>query len=428
MESSDDRKRYESGDKMSQLGWVDFSSTDRELVSKVLAMLREPGTLDELGIGQIRDAFADQLFPGFSTIQTRAKYLITVPRIFRDYHHLHSTGKNRKKLSDYLKEQENEVAKHLVAKHGNSEDGIIGSTMVEKGGVARRPSSVYWNAFRQFGIIKETTSLSEFCHQYAKEASLGTHQAVENDDGIDDDGHYRLKNKVEIPSYDSDWLKNLSLDLTPEEAEFLYLYIMQSRYIANSIPAQLFKHSLLDIALETQYQSIDALTTLIINDKNISSSCKEMLRVANEFSLAMEGPHIRYNYLLAQKNGFKSSIEKYEKEYASWNNEVIQKNIYYADCAEIWLAAAAQKHPRPFKSKTVNFIKEWSQLIQNNASLTELDRLVEDQAKKNKGPRSLLYKKLLNEGWIGIRRMDYRWSSAIKILNDIKKGLQSARS
>ncbi len=43
---------------MSTLGWVDFSSTDREQVSKILAMLREPGTLDELGIGQIRDAFA----------------------------------------------------------------------------------------------------------------------------------------------------------------------------------------------------------------------------------------------------------------------------------------------------------------------------------------------------------------------------------
>ncbi len=54
---------------MSTLSWVDFSSTDREQVSKILAMLREPGTLDELRIGQIRDAFADLLFPGFPTIQ-----------------------------------------------------------------------------------------------------------------------------------------------------------------------------------------------------------------------------------------------------------------------------------------------------------------------------------------------------------------------
>lgn len=72
----------------SLIGWIDFSSTERERVSQVLSMLQEKGTLDELGIGQIRDAFADQLFPGFSTIQTRAKYFVTIPYIFHDYRKL----------------------------------------------------------------------------------------------------------------------------------------------------------------------------------------------------------------------------------------------------------------------------------------------------------------------------------------------------
>ncbi len=54
----------------SKLGWVDFSSLERDRVSQVLSILQEKGTLDELGIGQIRDAFADKLFPGISTIQT----------------------------------------------------------------------------------------------------------------------------------------------------------------------------------------------------------------------------------------------------------------------------------------------------------------------------------------------------------------------
>jgi len=51
-------------------------------VQNVLALLKEPGTLDELGIGQVRDAFADVLFPGFSTIQTHARYFLAIPRIF----------------------------------------------------------------------------------------------------------------------------------------------------------------------------------------------------------------------------------------------------------------------------------------------------------------------------------------------------------
>lgn len=65
---------------MSSLGWVDFSSEDRTRVQEVLALLKQPGTLDELGIGQVRDAFSDLLFPGFSTIQTRARYFLAVPK------------------------------------------------------------------------------------------------------------------------------------------------------------------------------------------------------------------------------------------------------------------------------------------------------------------------------------------------------------
>lgn len=410
---------------MSQLGWVDFSSTDREQVSKILSMLREPGTLDELGVGQIRDAFADLLFPGFSTIQTRAKYLITVPRIFRDYHLLQSKEKKRNPLLKYLKEKENEVAKHLVDKHGNDEEGIIGSTMVGKGGVARRPSSVYWNAFRQFGIIKESTSLNEFCYEYEQE-HVQKHYTLEHEEGADDGDHYRLKNKVEVPSYDPLWLDELSMDLTKEEAEFLYLYIMQANNIADSIPSQLLKHDLLDTALEDEFQSIDALTLLMINDENISPRCKNTLKLASEFSLAMEGPHIRYNIIIARKNGFEYNVEKYQNEYTKWLERVEQEQLFYLGSAEKWLDAAAKDYTRPFKPLTVNFIKEWCRHIQEKSSDVELDFFVEKQALRNKGSRSLLKKKIVKDGWIGIRRLDYRWSSAIKILRDIQKGLKGA--
>lgn len=38
-----------------------------------LSLVRQQGTLDELGIGTVRDAPADLLFPGTSTIQTRPR-------------------------------------------------------------------------------------------------------------------------------------------------------------------------------------------------------------------------------------------------------------------------------------------------------------------------------------------------------------------
>lgn len=409
---------------MSNLGWVDFSSTDREQVSKILAMLREPGTLDELGVGQIRDAYADLLFPGFSTIQTRAKYLITVPRILRDYHHISKYEKKKIRLESYLRDQENEVAKLLVKAHENEEvTGIIGSTRVGEGGVARRPSSVYWNAYRQFGIIKDNTSLSEFCREYEKE-NTQKHYVTEHEEGIDDEGY--SKDKVKIPSYDPFWMDQLSMELTNEEADFLYQFIMQSNRIADSIPSQLLKHNLLDTALEEEYSSLEALTTLLSNEEKVSFICRDTLKLANEFSLAIEGPHIRYNIILARKNGTENNIVKYEKEFAEWKAEVLGRKLFDSQAEDTWLNGAKREHTRPFKMKTISFIKQWCELMRQGASDKELDELVEKQAIDNKKERSLLRKKMTSESWVGIRRLDYRWYYVRNILKDIQQGLKNA--
>lgn len=37
----------------------------------------EPVALDELGIGRIRDAFADRMFPGISTLQKHHEVFLT---------------------------------------------------------------------------------------------------------------------------------------------------------------------------------------------------------------------------------------------------------------------------------------------------------------------------------------------------------------
>ena len=62
-----------------QLGWIDFSKEDRDKVHDVMNLLQEQGAVDELGIGLVRDAFANYFFPGTSTVQTRAKYFLIVP-------------------------------------------------------------------------------------------------------------------------------------------------------------------------------------------------------------------------------------------------------------------------------------------------------------------------------------------------------------
>lgn len=67
-----------------QLGWIDFSKEDRQKALAVMNLLSEQGAVDELGIGIVRDTFANYFFPGTSTIQTRAKYFLIVPYMLRE--------------------------------------------------------------------------------------------------------------------------------------------------------------------------------------------------------------------------------------------------------------------------------------------------------------------------------------------------------
>ena len=45
-----------------QFGWIDFSKEQRNKVLSVINLLSEPGAVDELGIGIVRDAFANLFF------------------------------------------------------------------------------------------------------------------------------------------------------------------------------------------------------------------------------------------------------------------------------------------------------------------------------------------------------------------------------
>ena len=68
------------GDTMaSTFSWLDQSDQQRRKVLDMLVMFKERETVDELGLGTIRDAFADILFPGTSAPQTRARYFLFVP-------------------------------------------------------------------------------------------------------------------------------------------------------------------------------------------------------------------------------------------------------------------------------------------------------------------------------------------------------------
>src|ERR1700733_1157980 len=66
----------------SVIAWLDASREDQRRMREIVNLFTQSESRDELGVGQVRDAFSDTLFPGTSTLHTRARYLLFVPWCF----------------------------------------------------------------------------------------------------------------------------------------------------------------------------------------------------------------------------------------------------------------------------------------------------------------------------------------------------------
>ena len=139
-----------------------------------------------------------------------------------------------------------------------------------------------------------------------------------------------------------------------------------------------------------------------LGDKEISFQTQVVLSKALEFSFVIEGAHIRYNYLIANRAKNFTHAEKINVEFEHWLN---QANSYperfRQQSIDDWYYCAFDEGGRA-NHRTRTFIENWCHLIRVKAKVGELDRCVEKQAIANKGARCLLKKALPeNQGWVG---------------------------
>ena len=72
------RFRNGFGGRLNFLGWVDHDGEHEQSILRALGAAKGHDARDELGLGTIRDSFADLFFPGLSTIQERVRYFLFV--------------------------------------------------------------------------------------------------------------------------------------------------------------------------------------------------------------------------------------------------------------------------------------------------------------------------------------------------------------
>ena len=415
---------------VSAIGWVDFSSEHREKVKSVIDLLSAPGVIDELGIGVIRDSFSDSLFPGISTIQTRAKYFLTVPRIFKDYEKLPAHKRRRRTLADYVNDHENQCMEWMVENHTNDpQDGIIGESFVNKQGeVQRKPSSVYWTGIRQFGLIRTDLSLQVFCRRFAN-PDQPLQDLVEGNEktrGDDPDASVQTNDSINGPAYDEDWIETLTIYLSHDEASFL------SRQIEARVPLSLLGQILIDGDMRRRFLELSEdwnFTTLVDESAFIAQFPERLQRTmvaARDFWQLMYGAHIRYNCLLQQKHGTRHLQQEFESQWEEWCGKLQSFPWQRWDTGFLW--EQTKLHHRRVKDYTVDFVQTWIEGVHNGADTSRLDTLVFRQERLNKKNRARLHPDAEESvgKWIGIADLNYRLPQARTIIRDIDEGLTAS--
>ncbi len=263
----------------STLGWLDFDAAASERVGTLLRAFEEPGTLDPLGLGSVRDAFSEQLAPGVSTIQTRLRYFLFLPWIFR---RLGDEGVRPAQFQAKLRSTEAKLI-DLLRNVGPGK-GVQGYTAGIE--LSRMPSEAYWGGLRSWGICRVDMSIAEFGRNFAV---LSSAHVARDDDGsaLDQTGAVWAA----IPPAPDGFLDTeTNFDLTASEALFI------GDQIRLNHPA-----SLLAAATRFPAEAAEAELPWHLDQSRLSPETARVVYHARCVSEVVVGAQWVYNLLVAER-------------------------------------------------------------------------------------------------------------------------------
>ncbi len=400
-----------------QIGWVDFSKADREKVFDVMNLLQEQGAVDEIGIGLIRDAFANYFFPGTSTVQTRAKYFLIVPYILQEA----VSGKYGDRVDRILQKIDEEEKNCGLLLYQKCKDkgiepvgvGIIGARVLPQSWVARKPSNIYWNGIRTYHIfqqenmtIPDMVRLSILMRAQGKPEQLGNRRddAEEGEKDDKDAGRDETVRFFDLPRMeDIDWRSHLDIALTEKEAVFLRSKIEKS--VPDKLIAYILKHNI-DLSKYDRFEMLYA----DLKDE-LPTEMARVMKLACDFNRLVYAARVRYNIILSRGQNTNAVSE--------WGQ--IERNISWY--TNVNLEAVLDFLGRPdyrLRRFLINLQEAFRDGDLTKADETIISREIE---LKTRSRAKLCHAEDYNpDSWIGGRYLDYRFGDAKRIIADIYEG------
>ncbi len=398
-----------------QLTWVDLTATDRDRVRQVLRLFDEQGTVDELGLGGLRDVLSNALFPGTSVLHTRLRYVLFIPWIYREieswgggYDVAYEARRLEVELIDALNESDDNA-------------GVIGKYARES--VTQMASTAYWAFLVHLGIFAAGRNQGWYHTHF--DSLLKKHGDLPR---ADDPGVVWTREPTwhpRLPAAPDGFPKGADFSLTSEEAQFVLGRFVER--CPGSLLAWLAQEASSELATEfwdepLTWRAPEAIT--------------RVAELGRRFSLHVEGAPLLYNLLLAElrfsSEGHEADeerIEQYRWELAEW--AALESAEAPFDPAELWQLVAIQGGR--LLPPQQRFVERWSGFINMHGADAVVDsddlrQLIRAREQRLKGPRARTVNRgrLLDwSGRVGVGRMRFRWPNVRQLLIDLHHGLES---
>jgi hypothetical protein len=403
----------------SALTWLDYSDHDRRRALELIKQFREQDTRDELGIGTIRDAISDILFPGTSTIQTRVRYFLLVPWT---YLQLEAKRIPSAAIRERARREELKLVPALLA--SDDPEGTIGRLVGDR--LKILPSTIYWSGLHHWGIRLYPG------HKDRYHRSLDGFYAAQSRIPRADDGERlgsaRTRNwHAGIPSVPADFPSAASLRLRKVDADYL------RERILTQCPRTLLAF-LVDRGLEANEAEFPWEHPQL---GDLPEHNQRELDHARNFSIAIHGAPLLYNLMLSELTQNGDLVEEYRAALADWllALESILPRLHNWNLREFW-ALVRRQNPR-ISAPTELFVTRWLDLalsptraaIADNAAARSLIKDRELAMKRNLSRISNPRAREMWGGAAGARQLTYRWSPIVRnVVRDIKEGVEGGAS
>ncbi|MDE7088757.1 MAG: hypothetical protein K2O54_01420 [Prevotella sp.] len=371
---------------------------------QVLKMTSESVALDELGIGRIRDAFANRMFPGISTLQKHTKYFSLMPQVYR-----RATEKRYNRLSEVNAEivrLERIMTKNLY-EGSDIKWGITGSDTIGKGTgsyVKYDPAYIYNSGLQTFEILRSPQvenliySASKALHNAPKKLKSDDEEMA--DDAADKAGLFQF---CSFPTVDYDFTKACSLDLTTADRDFIIDHILNAKACQKTLLRYLVDNPNLAIPKEFEHLGACALPEDLV----------ELQDLARRFADFIYMVHIRYNYIYSDYQD-----EEMREEFMQLLQAYQQSGT---DIDAVLAAVTICENSGKLFCKEIAHHIAAGDIVENGL----LDQTIVNRERRVKGSRRKIGNpayKYDKKNRIHYYKLTYRWETVRQFMDELRKG------